>query len=127
MYYRISAKADKNQSDYSYAKSICLVPATPGSITGTANLPQNAQGIVYSIAPVNGAYSYLWTAPPDATIVSGQGNLSITVNFGTNGGNVSVRAENGCGSRAYSNLTITVSSGLCNFGYFTDSRDGRTY
>jgi hypothetical protein len=98
VYYRISARADKNQSNYSYAKSICLTPATPGTITGNTNLPQNSQGIVYSVVPVNGALSYLWTVPAGATIVSGQGTISLTINFGTNSGNVTVQAINSCGN-----------------------------
>lgn len=108
VYYRISAKADKNQSNYSYAKSIHLPPAQPGTISGQANLPQNSQGIIYSIAAINGATSYHWTVPTGASIISGQGTTSITVNFGTAGGNVTVQAVNNGGSSLPSSLAITL-------------------
>jgi len=128
VYYRISAIADQNQSNYSYAKSICLVPAAPGTITGYTDLPQNSQGIEYSIAPVNGALNYFWTIPAGATIVSGQGTVSIKIDFGTTGGNLTVQAVNSCGNSTSTILAITLNlTGHCIFGNFTDSRDSRVY
>lgn len=64
--------------------------------------------MVYSITPVSGADSYTWTVPSDATIVSGQGTISITVNFGSSSGNISVTADNDCGSSPAQSLAVTV-------------------
>jgi uncharacterized protein (TIGR02145 family) len=108
VYYRVSAKADKNQSNYSYAKAICLVPPAPGAITGKTTVQQNETGVTYSIAAVSGATSYNWTIPTGATFVSGQGTTGIKVNFGASGGNVGVRSENSCGNSAYTNLSVTT-------------------
>ncbi len=84
------------------------IPAQPGSITGNAYPECNATAIAYSIDAVNGALSYTWTVPSDATIASGQGTTNITVNFVANSGNVSVRAENSCGNSDYTDLTISI-------------------
>jgi hypothetical protein len=66
---------------------------------------------VYSVAAVSGATSYSWTAPTGATIVSGQGTNSITVNFTTavaNNAVISVKAVNNCGMSAARNVTLTT-------------------
>jgi uncharacterized protein (TIGR02145 family) len=108
VFYRISGKADKNQSGYSYSKGIILIPAAPGPINGPVLVQQNANGIVYSISPVTGATSYNWLVPNGVTIVSGQGTVSITVNFGPSGGTIAVRAQNGAGNSPYTNLDVAV-------------------
>ncbi len=84
------------------------IPAQPGNITGDPFVECGKTGVVYSILPVSGAISYTWTVPVNATIGSGQGSNSITVNFGSNSGNVSVRAENSCGNSAYRTLAVSV-------------------
>jgi uncharacterized protein (TIGR02145 family) len=125
MYYRISAKADKNQSNCSYAKAICLVPLAPGAITGSAIVPENSQGITYSIAAVDGAASYNWTVPAGTSIITGQGTISIKVNFGSLGGNISVRSENICGSSLNSSSLAVIIG--CDYLTFIDNRDGKSY
>ncbi len=81
-----------------------------GSITGNNAVCGAQNGIVYSISPVSGASSYVWTVPAGATIVSGQGTTSITVNFGAGAvnGNVTVTASNGSCQTAPSVLTIVA-------------------
>ena len=76
-------------------------PATPGSIQGASNNVCNSTQS-YSINPVLGATSYTWSVGSGATIVSGQGTNSISVDFGPSyvTGNVSVTAQNGCGTSA---------------------------
>jgi poly(hydroxyalkanoate) depolymerase family esterase len=61
----------------------------PYTITGLPIVFQNANNITYSVSNTTGS-TYQWTVPAGATIVSGQGTNSITVNFGTASGNVSV-------------------------------------
>jgi hypothetical protein len=91
--------------------NINTILATPGTITGVV-----AQGALvgttttatYSITDVDGAVSYVWTAPLGVTIVSGQGSNTVTVNFNAvpvgagSIGNLSVAAVNaaGCNSIA---------------------------
>jgi hypothetical protein len=54
---------------------------------------------VYAIAPVSNASRYVWVVPEGATITSGQGSTSITVNYGASfaSGNIVVAAANSCG------------------------------
>ena len=70
-----------------------------------------SQGIstaTYSIPSQAGATSYTWTAPAGTTIVSGQGTNSIQLNIlgGFSIGNLSVVANNICGSSSPSTLSI---------------------
>ncbi|MEJ8803675.1 ice-binding family protein [Pontibacter sp. H249] len=83
-------------------------PATPGAIDGPTTTCINTQILTYSIAVMAGAEKYNWTVPAGWTIVDGQGTLSITVNAGTTGGEVSVTATGSCGTSQASTLQVTV-------------------
>jgi hypothetical protein len=75
------------------------LPGQAGAITGTANVCAGASGIAYSIAPIPNTTTYVWALPPNATIASGAGTNSITVNFAANvsSGNIIVYGNNICG------------------------------
>lgn len=79
-------------------------------ISGQAVVCGTATAVPYSIPPVTGATTYTWTAPPGASVASGQGTTSITINYppGSTNGNVSVFAGNGSCNTPASILTITV-------------------
>lgn len=66
---------------------------SPSVITGNISVSNSAAGIVFSVPALSG-YTYTWTVPSGASIVSGQGTNLITVNFGTTSGNVSVTETN---------------------------------
>ncbi|HWR33898.1 MAG TPA: hypothetical protein VN451_10240, partial [Chitinophagaceae bacterium] len=85
---------------------------TVGSITGQTLICGTPSGVPYSIDAVSGATSYTWTAPPGATIASGQGSINITINYGvgSTSGNLSVFASNGTCQTTPSVLPITVGS-----------------
>ncbi|ANE53219.1 hypothetical protein [Flavisolibacter tropicus] len=89
------------------------IPATPGSISGTANQCINRTGLIYSITTVPNATSYTWTLPTGWSITSGQGTASITVS--TTGtavsGNITVIATNSCGSSSAQTFPVTVTTG----------------
>ncbi|MBL7916236.1 MAG: M4 family metallopeptidase [Bacteroidia bacterium] len=83
-------------------RSITLTgsPARPSTITGPAINMCNLTNVVYSVPAVPNTTNYVWTVPSFATIVSGQGTNSITVNYGSVAGSASticVSAENACG------------------------------
>jgi len=88
-------------------KNVYGIPATPGTISGPATFCANQQGVAYSIAAVAGASTYNWLVPNGATVASGQGTTSITVNFGTKNGNIKVRAGNACGNSAYKSKSVS--------------------
>lgn len=85
-------------------------PQPPSSITGSATACINQNSVTYSTPPVPGASSYTWTVPTGATIVNGQGTGTITVNFGNQSGQVSVTANNGCGSSSPFSINVTVAN-----------------
>jgi hypothetical protein len=89
--------------------ALLTVPSTPTAISGgNVNACSNTSK-VYSITPVTNATSYLWTAPTNATITSGQGTTSVTVSFGSNfgsSGTIIVRAVNCKGNSGIRTLTV---------------------
>ncbi|MCX6283217.1 MAG: Ig-like domain-containing protein, partial [Bacteroidetes bacterium] len=87
-------------------------PDASGVITGHATLCAGAQGITYSIDPVSGATTYEWLLPSGASMISGSGTNSITVNYSYNAvsGSIGVIPQNSCGNGTGSNLAIVVSA-----------------
>ena len=83
---------------------------TVGPITGQTSICGTPTGVPYSIAAVSGATTYTWTAPPGATIASGQGSTNITINYpaGSTSGNVQVIASAGSCSTAPRTLAVSV-------------------
>jgi len=80
-------------------------PATPASITGVVEVCPEAVN-VYSIDPVIGATSYVWTLPNGSTGTST--TTSITVTAGFESGSITVASNKGCGNSAPSLLTVSV-------------------
>jgi len=68
-------------------------------ITGDDIVSNQEQGVVYSVGNVGGGTTVTWTVPSDATIVSGQGTSSITVDFGDASGDVTA-SFNYCGAQS---------------------------
>ncbi|KIA85152.1 PKD-like domain-containing protein [Flavobacterium sp. AED] len=86
-------------------------PVTPGAITGTVTQCPALTGQTYTVAPVTNATTYNWTVPTGWSITAGTGTNSITITSGNTGqnGNISVTAENSCGTSAARTLAVTVS------------------
>lgn len=83
------------------------IPSTPNSISGSASVCEGDTA-VYSISPVPNTTGYTWTVPAGASINSGQNTTSIQVIFGNTSGNISVTADNQCGSSPAAVLPVTV-------------------
>ncbi|MCC6599495.1 MAG: hypothetical protein IT223_02355 [Crocinitomicaceae bacterium] len=86
----------------------CVVPIAPDIVTGPNAACPGEQGLTYSINAVPNADSYNWTVPSGATITAGQGTTSITVDFGSTSGAVSVSAVSNCGTSAPAGLIVGV-------------------
>jgi PKD-like domain/GEVED domain/Secretion system C-terminal sorting domain/HYR domain len=88
--------------------TVGAIPANPGAITGpTSTCGQTTA--TYSVAPVFGATSYIWTLPPGMT-ASGASNLNtITVNIAGTFvyGQLKVSAVNACGNIPGTGIWIT--------------------
>ena len=76
------------------------MPNAAGAITGTATLCAGTNGVAYSCGDILNASTYTWTLPAGATIATGAGTKSITVNFGATAvsGNITVAGTNSCGN-----------------------------
>lgn len=76
------------------------------SISGDRLVPNQAAGEVYTINNAASGSSFNWSVPTGATIVSGAGTSSITVDWGTTSGNVSCDVTTSCATKQYSILVI---------------------
>jgi PKD-like domain/Secretion system C-terminal sorting domain len=97
-----------------YAFAVARLPQAAGIITGDTLISAclNQTGINYSVDSIAYATSYVWSVPDSATIISGAGTNSITVNFSTlsSSGNVIVNGVNACGAGPSSTLAVTFNS-----------------
>lgn len=110
--------------------TVTPLPAAPVSVIGATSICSGTSN-TYSIAPVNGATSYSWTAPPGWTGTSTSNSVSLTAN--TFGGTMSVTAINGCGEspallqtivvKPLPNVTTTLTGGKV----ITSNQTGATY
>jgi hypothetical protein len=87
--------------------TVSSLPNQPASISGNAVVCANSSN-VYQVAVTSGVTSYTWTLPPGWTGISTTNSIS-TVASNTNG-NITVAANNGCGSSQIQTLAITVNS-----------------
>jgi hypothetical protein len=87
--------------------SYCTVPAQPSAITGISSLC-NGTTNTYSVAAVAGATSYTWSLPGGWTGTSTTNSINATAS--TTGGNITVTADNTCGSSSAQTLVVTVSN-----------------
>ena len=98
-------------ADFPAKLQVDYVRVYSGSFTygvlGDAKVYNSETGKTYSINTIAGA-SYNWTVPAGATITSGQGTNTITVNWGTTAGDVTVVATvAGCDTKTY-RLAVTT-------------------
>jgi hypothetical protein len=84
------------------------VPATPGNIIGSDSICPNSSSLLYYVAPVANANSYVWTIPADWTSQAGNSADSIFATAADSGGIISVAAQNNCGTSAAQTLAVTV-------------------
>lgn len=77
------------------------------SISGKRLVPYQSIGEEYQINNAPGGSSYSWSVPAGATIASGAGTSSITVDWGDTGGNVTCNVTTSCTSKQYT-IGVTV-------------------
>jgi hypothetical protein len=95
----------------SFNVTVTPLPAAAGNITGSSDVCAGSTGIVYSVPTINYAIAYVWALPAGATIASGTGTNSITVDFDANAspGNITVYGNNLCGNGTTSpNFPVTI-------------------
>lgn len=77
------------------------------SISGNRLVSYQAAGEVYTINNAASGSSFNWNVPSGATITSGQGTNSISVQWGSAGGNVTCDVSTNCINRQYK-IDVTV-------------------
>jgi uncharacterized protein (TIGR02145 family) len=91
------------------SKTFSQPPAQPGAISGLNLVCSGQSGVEYSISAVTGADSYIWKVPTGATITAGNGSTTITVTFGSIGGNIIARGTNAeCGAGKSTSFAVSV-------------------
>ncbi|HQH19067.1 MAG TPA: M14 family zinc carboxypeptidase [Bacteroidales bacterium] len=89
-----------------------LLPDNAGTITGPVAITTIPSSVTYSIPVIEYATNYVWTVPAGASITSGNGTNTITVNYTSSAtsGNVSVYGTNANGQGGASSLAVNVSN-----------------
>ena len=94
-------------SNQSLSVTVNAIPASPASISGNATVCSGSTN-TYNVSAVSGATSYTWTLPGGWSGTSTTN--SITTTASTTAGNITVTANNGCGSSLAQTLAITVNT-----------------
>ena len=86
------------------------LPGPAGTVNGPDTVCQTESGVSYTTLSIQDATTYVWTIPPGATITSGMGSDSITIDFGATAvsGNIIVCGQNECGNGDSTFFPITV-------------------
>ena len=88
----------------------CPAVSTPVFTEGSTVVCRNQTGVIFSVGNVSGATSYTWTVSGGATIATGQGTNSVTVDFSStaNSANITVAANGICGASVAAIFTYAV-------------------
>ena len=72
-------------------------------VSGDDKVYKGEQGKQYTVSTNDdGTYQYSWTVPAGATIVSGQGTATVTVDWGQTPGAISAQVTSSCNTNSYS-------------------------
>ncbi len=108
---RVVSKSACGSSAMSIFYLSSQLPMTAGQISGPTEICAyvgTANTATYHIADVYTATSYLWSLPTGASIVGASNGTSVNVSYGNsfNGGYISVRAVNSCGTSSARSLPV---------------------
>jgi hypothetical protein len=110
---RVRASNNSSQSNERVITIRSSPSGSPGAISGSSGNICGGTSEAYSINPVANSESYEWIlAGSGASIASGQGSTSVTLNFNAGFSSVilQVRSVNSCGASGW--RTLTISSGV---------------
>lgn len=82
-------------------------PSMPPAISGNISVCNGAIES-YNTTGSAGATSYIWTAPPGASFIGPSTGSSVLLQWGSTGGNISVKSQNNCGISSQRLLGVTV-------------------
>ncbi len=104
-YLKVSGFGGYSFGNYTLAYRRCDLPAQPATISGNAT-PCQGTGNTYSVLPVSGATSYIWTLP--AGWSGSSTSNAIVATAGAVGGAIKVKAINDCGEGTERTLLVSV-------------------
>lgn len=93
--------------------------AAAGTITGAATMCIGQTGVSYSISAVAGATGYNWTLPTGAVISTGTNTRTITVDFASSSGEVTVTPYNTCGDGIPNSKSVSFADPVSDAGSIT--------
>ena len=108
--------------------SVTALTTPPGTPSGPASVCKSASGVVYTLAPVAGATSYLWSISGGAAIAPT--GTTATVNFNSASSStaiITVNAVNACGYSQPGKKTIAVNLGCRNASDLVSVADFSAY
>ncbi len=85
-------------------------PAPAGAITGPESVCELEMEVAYSVEPIAGATSYVWTLPEGATGSSDSSTIIVSFDINAISGELSVYGVNAYGNGTASSLSIIVSA-----------------
>ncbi|MEP7323137.1 MAG: T9SS type A sorting domain-containing protein [Saprospiraceae bacterium] len=94
-----------NSSTQTLTVAIATTISQPSTITGKSSVCASSSN-EYSVPAINGATSYAWTLPIGWTGTSSTNTIIALA--GSSGGNITVSANNGCGSSPVQTIATTV-------------------
>jgi len=91
--------------------SVIALPGDAGTISGPVSFTPGTSGITYSVVPITGASSYIWSYLGTGVTIIGTGP-SVTLNFSVSAtpGTLSVFGRNSCGDGLASTLALSPST-----------------
>jgi len=106
----VSTNPVRTSSVINNAPNIKGLPVALSAITGVTSFCPNEAGKIFQVISVPGLSAYSWTIPTGAIIQNSANGNSITVNFGTQSGIITVKGNNSCGSGPVSSLNVAVAT-----------------
>ncbi len=96
-------------------------------IDGLALVEESQAALTYEVAAVDGG-TYNWSVPADATILSGQGTNSISLDWGCSAGEVIVAVNGSCANALNDTIQVELRpNSVTGFATVAENSLGRTY
>ena len=97
-------------NNFTNIQTVSSIPSQPEIILGATTVCAGGSAQTYSISPVSGATSYTWNLPTGWSGSSTSTSISATPSASAQSGNITVKANNDCGSSTESTFSVTVNT-----------------
>ena len=104
----ISSNPVRTGTNIINAPKIKGLPAQLSAISGVSTFCANDSNKIFQVTAVPGLSGYSWTLPAGASIQGNATGNSISVRFGSTGGNITIKGINSCGTGPESTLPVVL-------------------